>query len=796
MTKGRSGTERRALPRDSAMRWRHTFQTRIAGVLALLLLVVVAATYFAVKTATTRAVENQAQVQLKTGTQVFERLLDLRGRRLQYGLDWLTADIPFRHAVAEGKSEPILAALRRHGTGIRASEVFVLGLDGNVVVSTLPVFTRGQSFPYGDALRQARRSGLQMLIVAMDGRPYLLVQDEVLDPLPIARVVMGFPMDKLFADELRSMSNLEVSFLSVQNGQAGPLFSTQPDAYQATLVSLLRDEHIDPEAQINLFYGQRVLSQVLPLANTGDGDAVRVLLQSPLDHALESFAPLDRQFLGIALAVLFVSLAGALFLARRVSRPLNALVQAAERIGAGDYRSPVRVRSHDEFGLLARAFNAMQSGIAVRERQLAHNALHDPLTGLPNRALAMERLGSAISARRPVVLLYLGIENYRVINEGFGPEGVEEMLREASRCLSMSLLASDTAARIAGSEFLVLLENTQIDRAVARADRLYALLTEPQRIGNDEVRHEVSIGIAAYPDDGQLVEELISRAAIARHDAATLPGHLQIYQQDRDLAHQRQITLIRDLRRAAVEGELFLCYQPKLDLKHGHVRQAEALLRWQHPTLGQVSPAEFIPLAERTGSMSSLTLWVIEEAVRQIAEWAQRGLLIQLSVNISVDDLADDDLAIRVTALLMQYQVEAEQLIFEITESAIMHNPQQALSVLEQLRGCGISLSVDDFGTGYSSLAQLQRLPVQELKIDQSFVRNLDSTSGDGVIVRSTIEMSHNLGLKVVAEGVEFAPSLKLLKLWNCDTAQGYLISRPLNAMAFEMWMRRERVPL
>ena len=778
------------------MRWRHTFQTRIAGVLALLLLVVVAATYFAVKAATSRAVENQAQVQLQTGSQVFERLLDLRGRRLQYGLDWLTADLPFKRAVAEGKAAAVLAALRRHGTGIRASEVFVLGLDGKVMVSTLSILARGQVFPYDHALRNARRTGLQMLIVAMDGRPYLLVQDEVLDPLPIARIVMGFAMDTLFAHELRSMSNLEVSFLSVQNGNPGPLFSTQPDAYQASALSLLRDGHVDPEPKFHLFHGQRVLSQVLPLANTDDGDDVRVLLQSPLDHALESFAPLDRQFLGIALAVLLVSLAGALFLARRVSRPLNALVQAAERIGAGDYRTPVRVRSHDEFGLLARAFNAMQSGIAVRERQLAHNALHDPLTGLPNRALAMERLGSAISARRPVVLLYLGIENYRVINEGFGPQGVEEMLREASRCLSMSLLASDTAARITGSEFLLLLENTEIDRAVARADRLYALLTEPQRIGNDELRHEVSIGIAAYPADGQQVEELISRAAIARHDAASLPGHLQIYQQDRDLVHQRQITLIRDLRRAAIEGELFLCYQPKLDLKHGYVRQAEALLRWQHPTLGQVSPAEFIPLAERTGSMGSLTLWVIEEAIRQIAEWAQRGMLIQLSVNISVDDLADNDLAIRVTTLLMQYQVEAEQLIFEITESAIMHNPQQALSVLEQLRNCGISLSVDDFGTGYSSLAQLQRLPVQELKIDQSFVRNLNSTSSDGVIVRSTIEMSHNLGLKVVAEGVEFAPSLKLLKQWNCDTAQGYLISRPLNAMAFEMWMRRERSPV
>jgi len=796
MTKGRIGTERRVLPEATAMKWRHTFQTRIAGVLALLLLVVVAATYFAVKAATTRAVENQAQVQLNTGSQVFERLLDLRGRRLQYGLDWLTADGPFKRAVAEGNPETVMAALQRHGTGLRSSEVFVLGLDGKVMVSTLPVLTNGQLCPYDEALRHARRSGLQMLVVAMDGQPYLLVQDVVLDPQPIARVVMGFPMDKLFANELRSMSNLEVSFLSVQNGQVGELFSTQPEAYRATIIDTLHQAHLNPGAQINLFYGQRVLSQVLPLANTGEGDEVRVLLQSPLDHALESFAPLDRQFLGIALAVLLVSLAAALLLARRVSRPLNALVEAAERIGAGDYRTPVRVRSHDEFGLLAQAFNAMQSGIAVRERQLAHNALHDPLTGLPNRALAMERLGSAISAQRPVVLLYLGIENYRVINEGFGPQGVEEMLREASRCLSMCLLASDTAARIAGSEFLLLLENTEIDRAVARADRLYALLTEPQRIGNDEVRHEVSIGIAAYPADGQQVEELISRAAIARHDAASLPGHLQIYQQDRDLAHQRQITLIRDLRRAVVEGELFLCYQPKLDLIHGHVRQAEALLRWQHPTLGQVSPAEFIPLAERTGSMRSMTLWVIEEAIRQIAEWAGRGLHIQLSVNISVDDLADDDLAIRVTALLMQYGVAAQQLTFEITESAIMHNPQQALSVLEQLRSCGISLSVDDFGTGYSSLAQLQRLPVQELKIDQSFIRNLDSASGDGVIVRSTIEMSHNLGLKVVAEGVEFEPSLKLLRQWKCDTAQGHLISKPLNAMAFEMWMRRERIAL
>lgn len=240
---------------------------------------------------------------------------------------------------------------------------------------------------------------------------------------------------------------------------------------------------------------------------------------------------------------------------------------------------------------------------------------------------------------------------------------------------------------------------------------------------------------------------------------------------------------------------MHLHYQPKLDIRQGHVRQAEALLRWAHPQFGNVSPGEFIILAERTGSIQLLTNWVIEEAIRQLAEWATRGLLVQLSVNVSADDLLGGDLVGHVTRTLTKHHVPAEQLIFEITESAVMSEPEQALVVLNRLRECGISLSVDDFGTGYSSLAHLKRLPVQELKIDQSFVRNLDETSEDAVIVRSTIEMSHNLGLKVVAEGVEYEHSLQLLQRWHCDTAQGYLISRPLSAAAFEAWIAKSHAP-
>ena len=773
------------------MKLRNSFQARISLFLALLLLLVIGAVYFAVKAVTITVASDQAQEQLKTGTRVFERFMDLRWRRIQYGLNWLTNDSDFREAAINGSPSRIEHALQEFEASLHGSELFVLDLDGNIITSTLKGLPPGQVFPYAKALRLARRNTQTMVIGILAGRPYMLVQGVVLAPLPVVRVVSGMPMDDVFAHELSSLSNLEVSFMTVKPGESGILSSTQPDFMSASIIEFVQEHTPGAAIHFSEFNGQRFLGQMLQLANSGDPDngQVMAVLQSPLDQTMQAFNSLDRKFLWISLGALLASLLGALWLARAVSRPVSLLAEAAQRIGRGNYETRVELTRRDELGFLARAINAMQSGIAVREQQLAHNALHDPLTGLPNRALAMERLGSAISARRSVVLIYLGIENYRVINEGFGPEGVELIMRESARVMLDALRERDTAARITGNEFLLLLESTQIDVGVAMADRLYALLKRPLSIDGHEVALEVCMGIAVYPLNGQSAEELINRAAIARRDAAALPGYLQVYQQDRDLAHQRHIQLIRDLRSAASEGQLQLHYQPKLDIRSGHVRQAEALLRWQHPELGMVSPAEFIPLAERTGSMFLLTGWVIEEGIRQLAEWNRKGMHLQLSLNISAEDLHGENLLLTVERLLKRYQLSAEQLIFEITESTAMRDPEHSLSVLEKLRDGGISLSVDDFGTGYSSLAHLKRLPVQELKIDQSFIRNLDETSEDAVIVRSTIEMSHNLGLKVVAEGVEYQHTLELLERWHCDTAQGYLISRPMDAVAFEAWV-------
>ena len=773
------------------MNLRTSFQARIAFVLTALLLVVVAAVYFAVKAATGDAVRSQAQTQLEVGSRVFEDLMDMRGKRLRDGVQLMSADFGFRDAVASSDASTIRSVLLNHGGRIGASDMFLLSMDGTVVASTVASVQEGTKFRFDRSLRDAKRKGQSMVIVPESGLPHLLVESTVLAPLPIGRVVMGFSMTGELAQALRSMSGLEVSFLTIEGGKPGQLISTQPPEMFAGLTKLMLSSS---QGQVGMTEHSNLsfLSQTMVLDNIdGDQEQVFALLQSPIDKALMAFAPLDEKIFWISIIALLASLVGTLILARSVSLPVRALALAAKRIGDGDYKTPVSMARSDELGMLAIAINTMQQGIAVREDQLAHNALHDAQTGLPNRALAMERLGSSIAAQRPMALLCLGIDNYLAINESCGAAGVDQLLRELGQALKGTLNPGDTLARSTANEFLLLLDHTGSDGAVATADRLQRLLGQTQHVDGNDVVLECTIGIVGYPAHGHSVDELLQRAAIARRDALHMPGRLQVYEDGRDLAHQRQISLIRDLRQAAKKGELQLHYQPKLDIRQGIVRQAEALLRWQHPQFGNVSPAEFIVLAERTGSIQILTSWVIEESMRQMAEWRQRGLVVQVSVNISADDLLGGDLADRVMSLLKLYRLPAEQLIFEITESAVMREPEQALVVLNRLRECGISLSVDDFGTGYSSLAHLKRLPVQELKIDQSFVRNLDETSEDAVIVRSTIEMSHNLGLKVVAEGVEYEHSLILLDRWHCDTAQGYLISRPLTAVAFEAWMAK-----
>lgn len=351
------------------MKLRSSFQARVASVLILLSLVVIGALYFSVKAATSSAVRGQALAQLEVGTRVFERLLDVRGRRLADGVQLLAADFGFRDAVASGDSATMRSVLLNHGKRINASDMILLGMDGKVLASTLEEVPEGSTFRYDQALREARRNGQAMLIVPLPGKPHLLVEASVLAPLPIARVVMGFSMDGAFADELRSLSNLEVSFLAIDHDRPGELVSTQPQVLRDSISALMQGDSTRRGVSTTDHLEQRFLSQSLVLASDENGK-VLALLQSPLDVAMQAFVPLDEKILGIALVALIASLIGALLLARTVSRPVQALALAAERIGSGDYQTPVVLARSDELGRLALAVNTMQNGIAEREQQL------------------------------------------------------------------------------------------------------------------------------------------------------------------------------------------------------------------------------------------------------------------------------------------------------------------------------------------------------------------------------------------------------------------------------------------
>ena len=354
----------------------------------------------------------------------------------------------------------------------------------------------------------------------------------------------------------------------------------------------------------------------------------------------------------------------------------------------------------------------------------------------------------------------------------------DQVLCEAARRLQQNVAAGETLARLGEAQFLVLAPRCTPERALLYGEQLAATVRGGFHVGGVSLDLRLGCGVCMWPEHGRSAEELLQRAQVALEEAEEARTRIAVYRAGQDSEHRRRLTLITDLRSAIDQNALTLVYQPKVDMTDRGVRSLEALVRWTHPHLGPVSPAEFVPLAERTGGARRLTTWVLGEAVRQLGEWRRAGLELDLAVNVSAPDILDQDLGEELLKLLRRHRVEPTRLILEITESAVMGDPQAAVRNMQLLRLLGVRFSIDDFGTGHSSLSQLSVLPVDELKIDRSFISHADA--GAVTIVTSTIELAHSMGLKVVAEGVEDAAAWNLLRRLGCDLAQGYLISMPL----------------
>lgn len=431
------------------------------------------------------------------------------------------------------------------------------------------------------------------------------------------------------------------------------------------------------------------------------------------------------------------------------------------------------------------------------EEALRHQALHDALTGLPNRVLLQDRLRQAVAnahrTNEPLALLLMDLDQFKEINDTLGHEHGDRLLRQIGSRLQKVLREADTVARLGGDEFAVVVPGADRMAAEIVAGTLASALEHPFQLEDMTVQARASVGIAMFPDQGTDAATLVQRADVAMYIAKRDGGGHAVYDPDHDRFSVRRLALIGELRRALVSHELELFYQPKLDLRADRIVGVEALIRWRHPEHGLMGPDRFITLAEVAGLIQPITRWVLDRALRQLRLWMNAGIDLGCSVNISARDLHDPELPERFAESLRQWQIPAERLVVEITEHELLRDRVQAADTLGRLARMGVRVSIDDFGTGYSSLADLRQLPIDEIKIDRSFVADMATDVNDAVIVRSIVDLGHNLGINVVAEGVENAEIRAWLDELGCDELQGFDICHPLPADELERWLRHRQ---
>ena len=465
-----------------------------------------------------------------------------------------------------------------------------------------------------------------------------------------------------------------------------------------------------------------------------------------------------------------------------MSKLANAFLQEARSGGTAELPQPTSTETRN----LIQAFTEMRNQVHSRQEALEHQAEHDTLTGLANRNLLFRRLSQLLSNSKRhtdnISLIMLDLDRFKEANDALGHHIGDQLLIEVGKRLREELRGNDMVARLGGDEFAVLLSGAGELEAKNVCKKILKTFEQAFEIQGQQLFVGASLGIAVHPIHGQDAETMIKRADIAMYVAKRNRLGFAFYEATADHYDTRYLSLAHDLRNALNDSTLTLAYQLKYDIAINQPVGVEALLRWQHPHLGDISPVNIVPLAEQLGIINRLTAWVMNEALTQCAAWRKQGIFISMAVNLSVYDLLTTELIDQISDLLEQHQVPASYLVIEVTENAMLIDPANAISILQRLDKMGLRIAIDDFGAGFSSLGYLKKLPVDELKIDKSFVMDMITNENDAVIVRSTIDLAHNLGLKVVAEGVESEEIYELLRILRCDTAQGFFLSQPANA--------------
>lgn len=728
-----------------------------------------------------------AQREIQVGSTLFTQLMFERELRLQESVRNLANNDQFIKAFASGETTRINAALAEFKASHQSS--YSALIDSRLVRPAGGVETT-ETFPYPQLLKQAQGKSIALNTVAIDGQSYQLVAASIKGPSLIGWVVIGFTIDQSWAENLKTLTGLDVSFiwadvepittLDLKSASELSSFMASPDSLSLTELFTTQS-----------FSVEQIMSMTVPQG--GRGETFSTVLHLPMARLLVPYDRLNNQLLGLTVTGGLIAALIAGFFAFRLTRSVSNLARASQRIADGDYNTELSVVSDDELGHLARAFNQMQLAIAEREDHIQYQSKYDHLTGLPNRFYAMKKLEKVIrkaqldNTRMSVIVIDL--KRFKAINDSFGYKVGDYVLQAVAKRLQALVKAQDTVVRLNADEFMVILCVGGDEQAQLVAGHLAHQLAKPIDFQGMQIILEVNIGIASYTADTNTPQQLIRRADLAKIAAQQSVSHIAVYQEGEDELHLRQLKLLQGFNNALLNNEMHLYYQPKVGLKDASDIGVEVMVRWLHPEYGYIQPDDFVPLVENSGNISHLTHWVLNEAIAELGRWIANGYKLNLSVNISVLDLLHSDFPVYLAHLLKRDAVPAESLCLEITESSIMKETELGMIMLQRLKSMGILLSIDDFGTGFSSLSQLKKLPFDELKIDKSFILNLDKNEDDHVIVHSTIELGHNMGLKVVAEGVENDEAKRLLTELGCDMIQGYVLAKPMPLSDFSRWL-------
>ncbi len=717
---------------------------------------------------------------------LFDEYMHNRAEQLGKNANVLVADYGIKQAVASGDDATIRSALHNHASRVDATVAALLDPDGKVVVSSTADERQVPGLP--SVPFATLEEGTRYRVISIGGVPYQTVTVPLRAPVTIAWVMLGFPIDDALATHLQSLTELDISFVSVAGAAKRVLSSTLPDALRSKAIAGL-----DPArsgAQRTGAGEEARVSLLRPFAENSDD--VYVAMQLSESMATASYRRVRNFLFAITGISLLIAITGSFWLAKTVTRPVHDLAEAARRMREGVYNEPIDIRTADEFGELAGSFNAMQEAIADRERRIVHQAHHDSLSGLPNRELVVSMLRDAIQRYETLAVVSLGLDRFNGIVSSLGHRAGDEIIKLAAAALRTRVGDTGVLGHLSGHEFLIALPGRDARDAVEWIEFQADALRAGVRASNANISLQVTGGVACYPEHSEDAAELCRRASSARSEALARHETAAVYrlgQEDRAL---QQMRIVGDFPHALRDNELRLYFQPKLDLASGEIYGAEALVRWQHPELGLLFPDSFIEAVEQAGSIAHLTRWVLREAVARCAAWRNQGVTLGVAVNISVDDLTDEYLPYYLLELTQKNQLAPHMLTLEVTESAIMHNVQKSLAVVNCIHELGFRLAIDDFGTGHSALSQLRRLPVDELKIDKSFVMR-GGDAKDDAILRATIDLGHQLGLRVVAEGVEDDAAMARLAALGCRHLQGYGIGKPIPHEQFLPWLSQRR---